>query len=274
MVDKPQISVIIPTKNSESTIGKCLRSIKNQTYSNIEVVVVDSYSGDGTKEIAEKFDAKVIEIEVGMSEARNIGAKKVRGKFILSLDSDMELTPRVVEECVNKVKEGYDAVIIPEVSVGVGFWAKCKALEKSCYIGDELIEASRFSRREVFEVVRGYDPELEAGEDWDLNQRIRKAGYRIGRINAFLRHYEGRLSLRETMSKKYHYGKTIKRYQVKHSKEAKQQLTLIRAAFLKNWRELAKDPFHALGMLFMKAYEFGAGGLGFLKSLVEGHENF
>lgn len=258
------VSIIIPTKNSEEVIGTCLKSVGEQTYPDIEVVVVDSYSSDGTREIAEKFGAKIIVSKTMRSKARNIGAEKARGEFILFLDSDMELTPRVVEECIKKVEEGYDAVIIPEVSVGVGFWTRCKALEKVCYLGDDLIEAARFFKKEVFESVGGYDSQLEAGEDWDLNQRIRKAGYRIGRINAFIRHYEGKLSLRETMSKKYHYGKTLKRYQVKHPKEAKQQLRLIRAAFMKNWKELAKDPIHALGMLFMKACEFGVGGLSYL----------
>jgi len=263
--DKPLVLVVIPTKNAGETIEICLKSLEEQTYPNIEVVVVDSYSSDGTKGIAEKFGAKFMESKVRRARARNLGAKESMDELILSLDSDMELTPRVVEECVNKVKEGYDAVIIPEVSVGVGFWAKCKALEKSCYIGDELIEASRFFKREAFEAVKGYDLELEAGEDWDLNQRI-KAEYQIGRINAFMKHHEGNLRLRETMLRKHYYGQTLEKYRTKHPKEAKQQFKLIRPAFMRNWRKLAKDPIHATGMLFMKACEFAAGWLGTLHS--------
>ena len=259
---RPSVSAIIPTKNSGETIGICLKSVREQTYNNIEVVVVDGYSSDNTREIAERFDAKLIESEVRRSEARNIGAEKAMGEYILFLDSDMELTLEVVEECVNKVKEGYDAVIIPEVSVGVGFWAKCKALEKSCYIGDELIEASRFFKREVFDAVKGYDPKLEAAEDWDLNQRIRKTGYRVGRINALIKHHEGRLSLWKTIKKKYYYGKTLEKYKRKHPSKTKQQLKLIRPAFIRNWRKIARNPVHALGMLFIKACEFCAVVLG------------
>jgi len=55
------VSVIIPTKNSGSTIGNCLESIMTQTYTNIEIVVVDNYSNDNTQEIAEKYTEKVIE---------------------------------------------------------------------------------------------------------------------------------------------------------------------------------------------------------------------
>lgn len=265
MTDKPLISIIIPTYNSSATLETCLKSIEEQTHSNIEVIVVDSYSSDNTREIAEKFGAKIIVSKTMRSKARNIGAEKATGELILFLDSDMELTPKVVGKCVKKVEEGYDAVITPEVSIGVGFWARSKAVEKSCYIDDELIEASRLFKREVFEAVKGYDPELEAGEDWDLNHRIRKAGYRVGRINASTKHHEGKLSLRETMLKKHYYGKMLKRYRIKHAKEAKQQLKLIRLAFIRNWKELAKDPIHALGMLFMKTCEFIAGWLGSLE---------
>ena len=168
----------------------------------------------------------------------------------------MELTPRVLEECVDKVSEGYDAVIIPEVSVGVGFWAKCKSLEKKCYLGDESIEAPRFFKRNLLLSIKGYDPKLEFGEDQDLNLRIRKAGYLIGRINSFVIHHEGKLSLRKTIFKKYHYGKTLKHYWKKHPREAKQQILPLRSAFLKNWKKLKQDPIHTIGMFFMKACEY------------------
>lgn len=259
---KPLVSVIIPTKNSEATIEKCLGSIRNQTYLNIEIIVVDSFSRDKTKEVAENYGAKIVLVNAKRSKARNIGAEKARGEVILFVDSDMELDSTIIEECVKKVREGYHAVIVPEVSVGQGFWARCKALEKSCYAGDELIEASRFFKKEVFKGVEGHDPQLEAGEDWDLHQRISKAGYRIGRINAFIKHHEGKLSLWKTMKKKHQYGKTLRRYKCKHPIEAKQQLKLIRPSFVKNWGKLARDPMHAFGMLFMKACEFGAGWLG------------
>ncbi len=260
------VSVVIPTKNSGETLETCLKSIKNQTYSNLEIIIADCYSTDGTKGIVEKFGAKFIECGVGRSEARNIGAREAMGDYILSLDCDMELTAGVVEESVSETDEGFDAIIIPEISVGIGFWSRCKALEKTCYLGDELIEASRFFRRDVFEAVGGYDPKLEAGEDWDIHQRIRNKNFRIGRIDAFIRHHEGKLSLQDTILKKYHYGQTMKYYKTKHYVLARRQLTLVRPAFLRNWRILAEDPIHALGMFFMKTCEFVAGGFGLLVS--------
>jgi glycosyltransferase involved in cell wall biosynthesis len=258
------VSITIPTHNSESAIEVCLRSIKEQTYLKYEVIVVDNYSTDSTKEIVRKFGAKIIEKETGRSQARNIGAKIATGKFILFLDSDMELTPNIVSECVNRIKQGYDALIIPEKSVGEGFWAECKALEKTCYIGDNILEAARFYKRSVFNSTGGYDRELLFGEDKDLDIRLRKSGFKIGRIRAFIQHHEGRLNLRESTLTKYHYGKTILSYRAKHPEETKQQLRLIRPAFVRNWRKLAKDPSHAIGLLLMKTCEFWALWLGHL----------
>jgi ubiquinone/menaquinone biosynthesis C-methylase UbiE/glycosyltransferase involved in cell wall biosynthesis len=255
-IKEPLVSVLIPTENSEATIGKCLDSIKNQTCPNIEIIVVDCFSKDKTKEIAEDYKARIFESEAKRSEARNIGSEKANGDLVVFVDSDMELSSSVIEECVRKVKEGYHGAIIPEISIGQGFWAKCKALEKTCYMGDDSIEAARFFVKSAFESVGGYDCELEAGEDWDLNHRMRRSGYKIGRIDAFIAHHEGKLRLRETMLKKRHYGKTLGRYKRKHPNEAKQQLRLIRPAFTKNWRRLARDPVHALGILFMKTCEF------------------
>lgn len=262
MADNPLVSVVIPTKNSEATIEKCLRSIRNQTYPNVEIIVVDTHSKDNTKKIVEKYGGTLIESDAGMSRARNIGADESQGELILSLDSDMELTQKVIKECVNKIKEGFDGLIIPEKSVGRGFWAKCIALEKSCYVGDNLIEAARFFKRTVFDAVGGYDRRLLFGEDKDFDIRAREEGFKIGRINKFIKHNEGSLNLWKNIRKKYQYGKTLDRYNKKHPSKAKQQLKLIRPAFIRNWRKIARDPVHALGMLFIKACEFCAVVLG------------
>lgn len=266
---KPLVSVVVPTFNSERFLEKCLASVREQTYANVEIIVVDNHSTDRTKEIAEKYQAKTISIDAKRSEARNIGGKEAKGEWVFFVDSDMELGASVIDDCVRKTDRGYCGIIVPEISIGEGFWAKCKALEKICYIGDDSIEATRFLRRSVFDKIGGYDPELEAGEDWDLNQRIKDNGYRIGRIASFVKHHEGKLSLRGTLLRKHNYGRTLRRYQIKHPEEAKKQLRLIRPAFKKHRRELARDPIHTFGMLLMKTAEFGAGGLGYLRKKVE-----
>src|SRR5439155_24891828 len=94
------------------------------------------------------------------------------GNFLLLIDSDMVLQPQIVDECLSAVLRGAQAVIVPEVSIGEGYWSACKALERSCYVGDDAIEAPRFVQRQIFADVNGFDEELTGGEDWDLAARI------------------------------------------------------------------------------------------------------
>jgi glycosyltransferase involved in cell wall biosynthesis len=258
------VSIIVPTSNSSRFLERCLQSVSKQTYSDVETIVVDNYSTDETRKIAERYCSKVVLCKGRRSEARNVGAGFANGEFLLSIDSDMELTSGVVSESVALAKSNSDAVIIPEFSIGEGFWASCRSLEKECYIGDNSVEAARFFKKRVFDVVGGYDDLLVFGEDWDLNQRTRMAHFKIGRVNALILHHEGALSLRKAVVKKYDYSKTLKYYASKHPNEASKQLNLMRPAFLRNWRKLAKDPVHTSGMFFMKFCEFAAGAIGVL----------
>src|SRR3972149_12153043 len=112
------VSVIVPTKNSEKFIGECLASIKNQTYRNIEIIVVDNNSTDRTKDIAKKFTDGVYNKGPERSAQRNFGVSRAKGECVLIIDSDMQLNKKVVEECVEKLKNnaGLAGVVIPEES--------------------------------------------------------------------------------------------------------------------------------------------------------------
>ena len=93
--DNNKISVIIPTYNREKYIIKSLKSILNQTYTNIEVLIVDDGSSDNTKKKIKIFnDSRIRYIKLrknkGANFARNIGIKKSLGKYISFQDSDDE----------------------------------------------------------------------------------------------------------------------------------------------------------------------------------------
>jgi len=257
LVNKPLVSVIVPTYNSSSTLEPCLSSMRLQTYQNIEIMIVDNYSADDTVKIAKKYDSIIVQVKALRSAARNYGAKKARGDFFFFVDADMELTPSVVEECLLEIVKGNsDAIMIPEIRIGEGFWAKSRAIERQTYIGDPLIESARFFRKKAFDKVSGYDEELEAGEDWDLHARIEDAGYKVGRIDAFMKHREGRITLASIAMKRYRYGKTLTRYIRKHPERARIQFMPIRLNYIRHWRSLARDPVPAAGFLVMKAIEY------------------
>ncbi len=269
------VSIVIPTKNSANFLEACFQSIKNQTYKNIEIIVVDNNSTDNTKEIAKKYTNKVYNKGPERSSQKNFGAKNAKGKYLFFMDSDMELSKKVVEDCMAKVKnynisetnKVIGGIIIPEKSVGEGFWAQCKALERSFYVEINWIEAARFFPKNVFNKLKGYDENLVSAEDWDLNQSI-KSKYRILRIGSFIYHNEGKLKLTDLLEKKLYYGKMINHYEQKkvNDKYSSSQLNIIKRykLFFSHPVKLFKNPIIGFGMLFMKTVEFIAGGIGYL----------
>ncbi len=264
----PLVSVIIPTRNSEEFLGNCLESVKMQAYKNVEIIVVDNNSTDKTKEIAVKYTKSVFNKGPERSAQRNFGAGKSKGDYLLFIDSDMELSKKVVEECVDRVQKS-TGIIIPEKSMGEGFWAQCKALERSFYIGVDWIEAPRFFSKEVFNKFKGYDETQTGTEDYDLPQRIKEefGENSILRINSFIYHHEGRLSLFDTLKKKFYYAKTAGVYTTRKSNEeySKKQSNILERykLYFSHPKKLFKNPFFGLGVLFMKTAELGMLGVGY-----------
>jgi glycosyltransferase involved in cell wall biosynthesis len=91
VADDPCVSVIIPTYNSASFIGFAIQSVLNQSYNNIEIIVVDDGSTDDTQHILLPFQGNIISIVTenkGPAHARNVGMKTASGKYIAFLDAD------------------------------------------------------------------------------------------------------------------------------------------------------------------------------------------
>jgi glycosyltransferase involved in cell wall biosynthesis len=268
MKKNPLVSIIIPTKNSASTIGACLKSIRNQTYKNIEIIVVDNNSSDKTKEISRKYTKIIFNKGPGRSTQRNFGAFKARGEGVLFIDSDMELSKNIVSDCILLLEKNKNikGIIIPEESFGTSFWARCKKLERSFYLGIDWIEAARFFSRAVFIELKGYDKKLISGDDWDLSRRI-NAVYGIGRINSYIYHNEGKLQLSTLFKKKFYYGDKLKNYsdKIENKNEFTMQSSIVKRykLFFSKPIELFKNPILGIGMLFMKMVEFIAVGTGY-----------
>jgi glycosyltransferase involved in cell wall biosynthesis len=264
-VANPLVSVVVPTRNSGRTLGACLLSIRRQTYREIQLIVVDNHSCDDTREIAERFADKLVVEGPERSAQRNRGALESTGEYLVFVDSDMELEPEVVADSVGLIlQSSARAIVIPENSIGEGFWARCRALERSCYTGDDLIEAARFFPRSVFAASGGFDETLHAGEDWDLSVRV-AAGRTLPRSAARILHNEGRIRLHELFRKKRYYAKSFRTYYRKHPSLALRQANIIvRPAFLRNWRNLIRHPILTPALLFLKAVELSASVVGLM----------
>lgn len=267
----PLVSIIIPTKNSGETIEACLKSVKEQTYPNIEIIVADNYSKDGTREIVEEFGARIYLKGPERAKQVNFGARKGKGKYVYRVDSDFILEPSVVEEAVTICEEqGYDAVCIHNTAApSINFWTSVSKLERDCYAGDKLNVAARFIRKDIFDAVGGFNEELTAAEDYDLHNRLLKCGCKIGETKAKEVHLGEPKTLMELARKHYYYGKTIKRFLKENPERGIKQLSPIRPAFLRNWKKFARYPILTVGFFVYQGVRYSAAGLGFFVAEVE-----
>lgn len=266
--NQPLVSVVIPTKNSASWyLEQTLEAVKSQTYPNIEIIVVDNGSTDGTKKVARKYTEKVYNRGPERSSQMNFGAAQSRGKYLMIWASDCTADAQVIEECVALGEEGLDGVMVPLRHCGQGFWTQAKMLERECYSGDDDLESPWFMRTSAFQAVGGFDEGLIAGEDWDIAYRLRKGGFKLGRGRFRLYHHLGRYTIGGALRKNFYYGRNLHRYLAKGNKNITKQIPFLRKAYLRQWKLLLSHPFLTLGLMYLKVVESlaVAVGIGYVK---------
>lgn len=114
----PFISVIVPVYNMEKLVGRCLRSIVSQSFKDIELLVIDDGSTDGSGEVIGQFvatDPRVrcfSELNSGVSAARNLGLNNAEGEYIMFIDADDEIAPGYLQNISFQAKDsGVDLLV-------------------------------------------------------------------------------------------------------------------------------------------------------------------
>ena len=271
MKDAPLVTVIVPTYNAAKTLQRCLASIEQQTYPNIDVVLVDGGSTDDTASVAARFNAQVhICPRIGRTAATNHGIRHSRGRYLYRIDSDVVLDNTIVEECVETCNEkGADAVCIvwtPDPTIG--FWAKVRKLENDSYANNPFPRGARFFRREVILAVGCFDPELVAGEDYDVYNKLVRLGFRIGTIGSRETHIGEPQHLGDVLRKQYAYGKTLKAFFETNQSVGIVQMWPFRSTLLKNWRAFARHPALSVGFVIYEIVYYAGALLGLAVSAV------
>ncbi|HJH29875.1 MAG TPA: glycosyltransferase [Methanosarcinaceae archaeon] len=197
MEKKPKVSIIIPSYNNGKYIGSAISSALNQTYPNIEVIIVDDNSNDGTKEILnELINSNLICIfnknNVGASASKNIAIRRSSGEYIAILDSDDVYSKQKIEAQINC----FEKLELTNSKIGLIYCGikhiddNCNVLRKilpkgkgwSGVIHGEFIGATPLIKKECFEKAGMFDENLRYFEDRDLYYRIHKCGYSFGYI--------------------------------------------------------------------------------------------
>lgn len=257
---KPLISIIIPAYNVEKYIAKCLDSIKNQTFQNYEVIIVDDGSTDNTLEIINQYISKRFRVfsqkNKGAGEARNTGIKKAIGKYITFVDSDdFYYRNDCLEKIANEIKKNDSEVItykmvrfyqnsgkyLEEDDIGVN-----KQYETEEYL-TYTIEKSRLSispcdkiiRKDIIDKNKIYFPSIKMLEDIDWSMRLYEHVQSVSIINEPIYVY-----------RKQRNGSTTFQYTPEKVSTG--------ITFIKDWCERCKKANHAYSELYLNyiAYQY------------------
>src|SRR5438105_1171098 len=226
--NSPLVSVIIPSKNSECTITDCLVSIISQSHKPIEIIVVDCVSTDLTREIAQRMGALVVSHDGERSVAKNLGAKIANGEYLFFVDADQKLSPDLIETCVKTI-DGVDGVVITDQDISKDtIVSRLVASRRKILSYDPLNVASRFVRKDVFDSVGGFDPDLYAGEDLDFHQRFLNRGYKMVYSPATAWHLGSPASFKGILNRSLYYSSNNFRFASKNPLIALKRLNPLR----------------------------------------------
>lgn len=262
--------MVVPTKNSIRFLSECLGSIREQDYPNLELIVVDNYSTDGTVKIAARYGAVILHGGPERSAQVNLGVQKASGEFVFRVDSDFLLDAHVVAECVDLADQGFDAVVVHNTSRVTGWLSRIRKFEVDMYKYSLDHSAARFIRRSTFLELGGYPEAFTAGEDYDFQNRLLRHGVALAFCHAEAIHLDEPRHLWPVLLKYYHYGQGFGGYRKANADRRSVQLAFFRRDFARHWRRMLSHPGLSLGLVGYHLAKYVAGGLGYLDSCVRG----
>lgn len=185
------ISVVIPTYNAQRTILATIESVQQQTFKDIEIIVINDGSDDGTLEILESIEDRRLKVysypNGGLSTARNRGIALAKGEYLSFLDADDLWTPDKLEKQLAalqnnpRARVAYSWVVImlePEDDGDINFVSG----KKIAFTGDVYTKllvnnfigngSNILIKREAIELVGNFDPSFKSCEDWDYYLRL------------------------------------------------------------------------------------------------------
>ncbi len=185
-MEKPLISIIVPCFNYSQYILECLESIKYQTSSNFECIIVDDGSSDDTEMIVKDWIKKderfkyYYQSNSGVSKARNLGVALSRGKYILPIDADDKIESNYLEVCYKAMVADNDTILVYGESFLLNKPNKKWNLDPYNFedlLYKNMIHCTALFKKRDFERVGGYDENMVDGlEDWEFWINLLKSG--------------------------------------------------------------------------------------------------
>ena len=194
-MNKPLVSVIIPTFNEERDVENCLLSLKSQTYKPLEIIIVDDGSRDRTVKIMKNFKGVKLlrQSHKGPGSARNKGALKAKGEIFVFVDADMTFDKRFIDKLTKPIREKKVIGTFSKnefVSNSENRWARNWSVNQNWQEG-RMHSKKHPNQQDVFRAiladkfreVGGFDAKVGYTDDWSLAKKLKiKAEYADGAI--------------------------------------------------------------------------------------------
>lgn len=188
-MNKPLISIVVPSYNQASFLEQCLCSILDQSYPNIEIIVIDGGSTDGSVDVINRYRDRltywVSEPDNGQSHAINKGFQRAQGDIVAWLNSDDVYFPGAVSLAVKRFQENPslslfygNCVFIDEQGGFLRYFTEIESWNKNRLLnyGDFIMQPTTFFLREKLQQVGYLDESLHYGMDWDLWCKLANVG--------------------------------------------------------------------------------------------------
>ena len=205
------VSVVMPCYNDGKYLPQTIKALKKQTYSQIELVIIDDGSDDGfSSEVIRNIDYPMIQIlhsnHQGPAHARNIGIQAAHGKYILPLDADDTIEPEYIERAVH-VLENNSSIGIVYCHADLfgecgGLWELPDYSVKAMLVDNCIFVTSLF-RKNDWEAVGGFCEEFKIGmEDYDFWLSFLERGFNVYQFPDVYFHYRIKPSSRTSKFQK------------------------------------------------------------------------
>lgn len=193
-MNKPLVSVVIPTYNGEKYIKKAVESVQNQTYQNMEIIIVNDSSSDNTLEILlglSREDPRVIietnETNLGFVRSLNKGVENARGKYIARLDDDdVWFNPRKTEKQVEFLEKNEDYVLVGGGMIKVDsnnrefgrylFPEQDRDIRRAILVDNLFVHSTVIFRKDAWEKAGKYNDKFGFFADLDLWLKLGRLG--------------------------------------------------------------------------------------------------
>lgn len=240
----PVVSVVVPYYNRADTIDETLKSLKQQTFKNFEVILVNDGSSDPasidklddiTNEYSEDLNITIInQKNAGVAEARNNGVRNSKGTYIICLDSDDILTHTYIEKCITVLETDKNISLVTTYRKDFGVRNEIYAApdyNARKLLNDNMVTTAAAYRKAAWERTSGYKPDI-GYEDWEFWLSLAENGDWGRTLREPLFKYRVAMQSRFAEDKTAHWG---------NIKKIKQLHTGYRAKIKELEREKAKE---------------------------------